>query len=53
MKNDIDRAIKVLTSAIKDDMDSADALRYTQAALNLAHLKLNIVQIDKDELVPT
>ena len=50
MKDDINKAIETLTKLITEQVDSADALRYTQAALNLAHthvtledLKLRIV----------
>lgn len=46
---DIDEAIKNLTTAsTKPEVDSSDALRYTQAALNLAQVKrvLNNVQLE-------
>ena len=37
MKNDIEIAIEVLTSKIVADITSNDALKVTQAALNLAN----------------
>jgi len=39
MNTEIDTAIKNLTERINNNVDSGDALRYTQAALNLAHAK--------------
>lgn len=47
MKTAIDKAIKVLTESIKENIDSADALRLTQSALNLAHTKSVIIQNEK------
>jgi hypothetical protein len=38
MTNEIENAIKVLAEQVSKDMKSDDALRYTQAALNLAHV---------------
>jgi len=43
MKADIDSAITILLKLIDKEIESADALRYSQAALNLAHLKANLV----------
>ena len=42
MQEDINKAIETLTKLITEHIDSADALRYTQAALNLAHLQVNL-----------
>ena len=38
MKEATEAAIKVLAEKVKSDMKSDDALKYTQAALNLAHV---------------
>jgi hypothetical protein len=38
MKKEIERAIKLLAEKIDGPVKSEDALRYTQAALNLAHV---------------
>lgn len=38
MNSSIDSAIKLLAEKITGDIRSEDALRYTQAALNLAHV---------------
>lgn len=38
MTTEIENAIKVLAEQVGKDMKSEDALRYTQAALNLAHV---------------
>ncbi len=38
MKNEIDTAIEVLAIRGQKATDSGDALRFTQAALNLAHV---------------
>ena len=37
METEIEIAIKVLAAKIGGDVKSDDALKYTQAALNLAH----------------
>lgn len=39
MDKEIDEAIKILTSLITRGTKSDDALRLSQAALNLAHIK--------------
>ena len=39
MNDAIDKAIETLTKKIEGPMDSGDALKFTQAALNLAHVK--------------
>ena len=38
MKEAAEAAIKVLANKVTSDTKSDDALRYTQAALNLAHV---------------
>lgn len=38
MKNEIETAIKLLSEKIDKVVKSEDALRFTQAALNLAHV---------------
>lgn len=38
MKSAIEKAIKLLAETITEDVDSTDALKFTQAALNLAHI---------------
>jgi hypothetical protein len=37
MKTEIENAIKLLAEKITSDVRSDDALKFTQAALNLAH----------------
>lgn len=49
MKDDIKKAIERLTGMVTDGMDSADALRYTQAALNLAHVQATITNTEQQE----
>ena len=39
MKSEIEAAIELLAEKITTDVKSEDALRFTQAALNLAHLQ--------------
>lgn len=46
-ETEIDNAIKILTQAIKKDIDSADALRLSQASLNLAHTRSVIIENEK------
>lgn len=38
MKNEIETAIKLLSEKANQSAKSEDALRFTQAALNLAHV---------------
>ena len=38
MKNEIETAIKLLSEKIDQSVKSEDALRFTQAVLNLAHV---------------
>jgi len=47
MKKVTEAAIEVLSSKITKDIESADALRFTQAALNLAHVLSVINNIEK------
>ena len=39
MKNEIEKAIKLLAEKITNDVKADDALKFTQAALNLAHVE--------------
>jgi hypothetical protein len=47
MNSSIESAIKLLAEKINGDIKSEDALRYTQAALNLAHVAQVQVQTAK------
>lgn len=38
MKNEIEKAIKLLSEKVDKSVKSEDALRFTQAALNLVHV---------------
>jgi hypothetical protein len=38
MKNEVEKAIKLLSEKVNGQIKSEDALRFTQAALNLAHV---------------
>ncbi len=46
----IEQAIETLTNLITEDVDSADAMRYTQAALNLAHVKVTMQEVEDPEM---
>ena len=50
---EIEKAIDILTDCITPTIDSGEAIRYTQAALNLAHTKsvLQRTDIERNELV--
>jgi|TARA_R110002167_G_scaffold276578_1_gene482527 hypothetical protein len=45
MKREIETAITLLSNMVVEDIESADALRFTQAALNLAHVLATIGNI--------
>jgi len=47
MYDEIDKAIKLLAQKITGDIKSDDALKYTQAALNLAHAKITLKNMEK------
>ena len=47
MKEVTEAAIKVLAEKVTSDMKSDDALKYTQAALNLAHVLVTLDNIKK------
>ena len=49
MEESINNAIKLLAEKIKQDIKSEDALRFTQAALNLAHVLQVRSVIEKDK----
>lgn len=42
MRTEVEKAIKLLAERITNDIKSDDALRFTQAALNLAHVMATI-----------
>lgn len=42
MKEAVETAIKILAKKVTSDMKSDDAMKYTQAALNLAHILATI-----------
>ena len=44
MKSEIEKAIKLLAEKITSDVKADDALKFTQAALNLEH----VLQIQND-----
>jgi hypothetical protein len=44
MNEELEKAIGTLTKLITDQVKSDDALRYTQAALNLAHVASVLLQ---------
>tara|TARA_R100001480_G_scaffold130028_1_gene127569 strand:+ start:149 stop:304 length:156 start_codon:yes stop_codon:yes gene_type:complete len=48
MKTEINRAIEVLAGKITENVESSDALKFTQAALNLAHVNAVNINNDKD-----
>jgi|TARA_R110001592_G_scaffold338000_1_gene624831 hypothetical protein len=47
MKKEIETAITLLSKMVVEDIESADALRFTQAALNLAHVLATIKNIEE------
>jgi hypothetical protein len=47
MKNAIEASIKLLALKINSETKSDDALKFTQAALNLAHVLQVIAQTEK------
>lgn len=49
MKTEIDKAIQVLAAKITENVESSDALKFTQAALNLAHVNAVNINNHKDE----
>lgn len=44
MKEEVERAIKCLVSEIKEGVDADKILKISQAALNLANLKMAVEQ---------
>lgn len=52
MKDHIQKAIENLTEKVTGSVESADAMRYTQAALNLAHLETVVSENEKRNLTP-
>ena len=49
MKDAIEKAVKLLAEKITIDVKSEDALRFTQAALNLEHALRLQVDIDQQQ----
>jgi len=49
MKIEIEKAIKLLAEKITKDIKADEALKFTQAALNLAHTEQVHVQYNKEE----
>lgn len=47
MKTETETAIKVLAEKVKSDMKADDALKFTQAALNLAHVLATIENMNR------
>lgn len=47
MFNEIDKAVKLLAEKIVAEVKSDDALKFTQAALNLAHAKATMKVAEK------
>ena len=47
MEKIVEDAIKVLIAQVKKNTDAANSLRYTQAALNLAHTLLTFTNAKK------
>ena len=47
MKEATEAAIKVLAKKVTSDMKSDDAMKYTQAALNLAHVLATIDNMER------
>jgi len=47
MNEEIDKAIESLTKTITRNIMAGDALKLTQAALNLAHVKAVLAGIDR------
>lgn len=47
MKDEIEKAIKILAERIKNNSTPDEALKFTQAALNLAHTR-NVIQQKQD-----
>jgi len=51
MDEEIDRAIKILAAKIVTSVQPDQALKFTQSALNLAHVKLVLTGDAKDRKV--
>jgi len=49
MKTAIDTAVLSLAARINEDVESADALRFTQAALNLMNVQALIHNIERSD----
>jgi len=49
MKSETEKAIIVLAKKVTEDIKPDEALKYTQAALNLAHVLATLANIDIDK----
>tara|TARA_R110002124_G_scaffold274499_1_gene444441 strand:+ start:679 stop:828 length:150 start_codon:yes stop_codon:yes gene_type:complete len=49
MNNDIKEVIKVIKAKVSKDSKSEDDLRFTQAALNLAHVAAVLKEVDNKQ----
>lgn len=47
MKSESEKAIKVLAGKVTGDVKADDALKYTQAALNLAHVLATLHELER------
>ena len=47
MEKEVRKVIELLAGKVKPDTKSEDALRFTQAALNLAHVLAVCTQVDE------
>ena len=47
MNNDLKNAIDVLAKKITDSITADEALKYTQAALNMAHTAATLADMDR------
>jgi hypothetical protein len=47
MKTEVEKAIKLLAEKVNSQVKSEDALRFTQAALNFAHVLATLKALEK------
>ena len=48
MNDKIDEAIEALAERIDDKIDATDAMKFTQSALNLAHVRATYDAIERE-----
>ena len=46
MKTEIETAIKIMAERVDGNLDANEALKFTQAVLNLAHARATIIAAD-------